>query len=81
MALLEQSSGMADSYYILIAGWNDLSEDGNKDQETEGVKPGSRPIWPYLQPSEVKSQIFQIPKMMILPVIEANLGQVFCHFV
>lgn len=80
MALLEQSAGMADSYYILIAGWNDLSEDGNKDQETEGVKQGpSDPIWPYLLPSKVKSQIFQIPKIMNLPVIEANLGQVFCH--
>lgn len=39
-ALLEQSAGMADSYYILFSGWNDFSEDGNKDQEMEGVKQG-----------------------------------------
>lgn len=71
------SAGMADSYYILFAEWNYLSEDGNEDQEMEGVKQGpSDHIRPYIQPSEVKSQIFQVPKMMNLPVIEANLGQV-----
>lgn len=76
----QDRAGMADSNSILIAGWNDLSEDRNRDQEMERVKQGpSDHFWPYIQPSEVKSPNFQIPKMMNLPVIKANLGEVFCH--
>lgn len=70
----------ADSYYILIAGGKDLSEDGNRDQEMERVKQGSGDhLWLCTQLSKVKFQTSQLHKVTNFCVIEVNLDQDFYH--